>query len=154
MFETKKVYDEYGISGIIMPYLWLLIYIYVHYKVIGFWFTTPTIVDYITLIIHIALTVIAIIFSHKVLLWAAEKQEGNVVSEFFSAIIRKMCDSPIELITKVVDPITNKDYETGTKVVKFIFYLLYTLLAIFGGYIIFIIVSLIFLVTFYIEKKE
>lgn len=153
MFNTKSVYEKYGISGLIMPYFWLIIYVYLDYKFIGLWFSNPVITDYISLFIHIVLTIIAIAFSHQVLLWAASKQEGGVVAEFFSAIIRKMCDSPIELITKVIEPITKDEYETSTKVIKLIYYLLYTLISVFIGYIIFTIVALIMLVTYFIEKR-
>lgn len=153
MFNSQKVYEKYGISGLIMPYLWLIIYIYFHYVLIGLWFSNPTFVDYISLIIHIGLTVIAIIFSHQVLLWAAKKQDGGVVANFFSAVIRKMSDSPIEVISDVVEPIMNDEYETKTKIIKFIYYLLYTLIALSFGYIVFIIVALIYMITYFIEKK-
>lgn len=154
MFKTQKVYEKYGISGLIMPYLWLIIYIYFHYLIIGFWFTNPEIVEYISLIIHIALTVIAIIFSHQVLLWAAQHKDEGVVSNFFSAIIRKMSDSPIEIINGVIEPIMNDEYETSTKVIKFIYYLLHTLIALTFGYIVFIIVSIMYMITYFIEKKN
>lgn len=153
MFKTKQVYEKYGISGLIMPYLWLIMYIYFHFVLIGLWFVDPGFTNYISLIIHIVLTVNAIAFAHPVLLWAAEKQDDGLVANFFSAIIRKMSDSPIELITKVVEPIANKEYETKTKVIKFIYYLIYTLLSVFTGYIIFMIVALITLITYFIEKK-
>lgn len=154
MFNSKKVYEKYGISGLIMPYIWLGIYIYFHYIIIGLWFANPGIIEYITLIIHILLTAVAVVFSHQVLLWASSHQEKGAVSKFFSAIIRKMSDSPIELITSFVDPIMNEEYETSTKVIKFIFYLLYTLLALTIGYIIFIIVAVMYMITYFIEKKN
>lgn len=154
MFDSKKVYEKYGISGLTMPYIWLAIYIYFHYVIIGLWFASPGFVEYISLIVHIVLTVIAVIFSHKVLMWAANHKDTGAVANFFSAIIRKMCDSPIELISGVVEPIMNEEYETSTKIIKFVFYLLYTLLSVFIGYIIFIIVAIIYLVTFYVERKS
>lgn len=153
MFNSKKVYETYGISGLIMPYIWLIIYIYFDYVTIGLWFTNPTFVDYIMLIIHIVLTINAIIFSHKVLMWAASHKDRGVVSNFFSAIIRKMCDSPIELISGIVDPIMNDDYETSKKVLMFLFYLAYTLLSVSFGYIIFIIVAIMYLITYFIERN-
>lgn len=154
MFNSKKVYEKYGISGLIMPYLWLIIYIYFHYIVIGLWFSNPGIIEYLSLIVHIGLTGVAIVFSHQVLLWAASHQEKGVVSQFFSAIIRKMSDSPIELITKVVDPINNEEYETSTKVIKFVFYLSLTLISLTFGYIIFIMVAIMYMITYFIERKN
>lgn len=154
MFNAQKVYEKYGISGLIMPYLWLIIYIYFHYVIIGLWFSNPGIIEYISLIVHVVLTIIAIIFSHQVLLWAAQHKDNGAVSNFFSAIIRKMSDSPIEIINGVVEPIINEEYETSTKVIKFIYYLLYTLISLTFGYIIFIIVAIMYMITYLIERRN
>ncbi len=154
MFNSEKIYKEYGISGLIMPYFWLLIYIYFHYKFIGLWFNNPTFVDYISLIVHVVLTLIAIVFSHQVLMWAAKQKENGKVASAFSAIIRKMADSPIEVISSVIEPITNEEYETNKKIAMFIFYLLYTLISIFFGYVIFIIVALIHLLVYLMERNK
>lgn len=154
MLNSKKVYEKYGISGLIMPYIWLGIYIYFHYLFIGLWFGNPGITDYISLIIHVVLTLIAVVFSHQVLLWAASHQEKGPVSQFFAAIIRKMSESPIEVISAIVEPIINEEYELSTKIIKFIFFLIYTLLSITLGYIVFIIVAVMYMITYFIERKN
>lgn len=154
MFNSKKVYDDYGVSGLIMPYIWLILYVYFHNTLIGLWFNNPTFLEYISLIIHVILTVIAVIFSHQVLLWAKNHQEKGVVNNFFSAIIRKMADSPIELINSVVEPIMSEEYEMKTKIIKFLFYLTFTLITVSCGYIIFIIVAFINMIAFIIERKN
>lgn len=154
MFDTKKVYEKYGISGLIMPYVWLLIYIWIHYLLIGSWFTNPGVTQYISLFIHIGLTVIAIIFSHRVLLWAATNQEKGTVNRFFAGIIRKMSESPIEALNAIVAPLANDEYQTSTKVLKIILAILFTIISLTTGYIIFIIVAIAYMITHVIKQKN
>ncbi len=153
MFNSQKIYDHYGVSGLIMPYIWLIIYVYFHYLIKTFWFLTPDLLGKTFLIIHIVLTVIAIIFSHKVLIWAIDNEDKGVIGKFFNGIIDKMCDSPIELFEDVFKPLFNDEFETSQKVLKFLYYLVYTLITISFGYIIFIIVALILMVSMLIENK-
>lgn len=154
MFNTKKVYEKYGISGLIMPYVWLLIYIWVHYLLIGSWFVNPGVKQYISLFIHIGLTVIAIIFSHKVLLWAANNQTKGVVNQFFAGIIRKMSESPLEALNAIVAPLANDEYQPSTKVLKMLLAVVFTIVSITTGYLIFIIVSVVYLITHLIIEKN
>lgn len=154
MFNSKKVYEKYGISGLIMPYIWLLIYIGIHYLLIGSWFTNPGVVEYISLFIHIGLTLIAFLFSHKVLLWAANNQEKGAASKFFAAIIRKMSESPLEALNSIFSPLANKEMKTSTKVMNVIFMILYTIVSITTGYIVFIIVAVAYLLSFIIKRRN
>ncbi len=155
MFDSNRIVKEYGISGIIMPYIWLFIYIFFHYQLIGFWFTKPAFFDYISLIVHILLTAIAVIFSHQVLLWAAKQSKENKVANFFAAIIRKMTDSPIELINFIIEPFDKKQEDETASVVGHVVYnVLYVLISIFFGYVIFIIVSIVYMIMFLLDRNE
>lgn len=153
MFNSNKVVSEYGISGLIMPYVWLLIYIFFHHVFISFWFINPSLLDRIGLIVHAVLTVIAIIFSHQVLFWAAKSNDKGTVAAFFAAIIRKMTDSPIELLSFIIKPWEKENWSTGKKVAKFIYNILYVLISIFFGYIIFIVVSIVYGVAYYVDRN-
>ncbi len=154
MFNSGRIRAEYGISGLIMPYFWLILCVYINYVWIGFAFKSPTFADYIILIIHIILTLIAIIFSHQVLFWAADNKANGIVPNFFAMIIRKMTDSPIELLSSIVQPLENKETTASVKTMKIILNTLSVLILVAFGYLIFIIVAVVYGISHYIDHRN